>query len=209
MKNEKAMNNFYNIGRFNHPNRIGYMMKMIRDLRPLTMEEWKLWYLENVHDRNYLHQLAVEMHATIPTTNNVSVNDCEEYIYDVMFRRTFQGYNKEKQALKILRTAINPSVEESPKEWDSKYFIDFYLRDANGALIGIQLKPDTFYRGNYQTVVDIEGKMKDFRDKYNATTFVLRYNPQSDNKTIKLVNPEIISEIKLLLPDLTPNPIAC
>lgn len=209
MYNEKTMNNYYNLGGFNRPQRIGYMMKMIRDLCPLTMEEWKSWYFENVHNAEYLHQLAVEMQATIPVTNNISVNDCERYIYDVMFRRTFQGYNKEKQALKLLRDMISPSIEESPKEWDSRYFIDFYLRDASGMLIGIQLKPDTFYLGNYQAVVDIEGKMKSFREKYNAETFVLKYNPGKSNQAIEFVNPNVVSEIKKLLSSSQPAQIAC
>ncbi len=198
MSKEELMNNYYNIGGFNRPDRIGYMLNMIRKLRPLTMEEWRTWYLSNVHDEAYLYQLAVEMQGTIPASCGVSVENCEEYIYDVMFRRTFQGYDKEKQALKILRDKISPSVQEAPKEWDTEYFIDFYVQGAGGLLIGIQLKPDTFYHGHYETKVGIEGKMKRFEDEYKAKTYVLQYK-SGGGSGIAFVNPEMIGEIKELL----------
>ena len=199
MPNERIKNKYYNEGAFNHPDRIGYMMNMIRKLRPLTIDEWKTWYFSNVHNEDFLHQLAVEMNDTIPSSYGATVEECEEYIYDVMFRRTFQGYNKENQALILLRDVIDPSVEEAPKDWDTEYFIDFYLRDAGGNLIGIQLKPDTFYRGHYQYVVDIQGKMQRFRNDFNANAFVLKYISNSRDDEIEFENPEVISEIKNLL----------
>lgn len=199
MPSERIMNKYYNEGGFNHPELIGYMMSMIRKLKPLTLDEWKTWYFSNVHDEAFLHDLAIRMNATIPNSYGATIDDCEEYIYDVMFRRTFQGYDKENQALRLLRATIDPSVEEAPKEWDTKYFIDFYLRDADGELIGIQLKPDTFYYGRYQYVVDIRGKMQQFCREYNAKAFVLQYNSNSRSSGIEFVNPEIITEIKELL----------
>ncbi len=199
MHNEKIMNKYYNKGKFNNPKRIGYMMNMIRKLRPLTIDEWKTWYFSNVHDEDFLHQLAVEMNNTIPASCGVTVEACEEYICDVMFRRTFQGYNKENQALILLRDVIDPSVEEAPKEWDTEYFIDFYLRDSGRNLIGIQLKPNTFYHGNYQYVVDIQGKMQRFCNDFNANAFVLKYISNSKSGKIEFENPEVISEIKSLL----------
>lgn len=139
------------------------------------------------------------MNSTIPSSNGATVDECEDYIYDVMFRRTFQGYDKENQALALLRDVIDPSVEEAPKEWDTEYFIDFYLCDADGNLIGIQLKPDTFYYGNYQYVVDIQGKMRRFRNNFNANAFVPKYISNSSSGEIEFENPEVISEIKSLL----------
>ncbi len=196
MPSEYILNQYYNVGGFNKPERIGFMMKMIRSLRPLTKEEWRIWYLNNVHDDAYLHNLAVEMNDTIPDKYHVSIEDCYDYICDVMFKRTFAGYNREKQALSILRATVSPSVMEAPEEWDTLYFIDFYLYGVNGQLIGIQLKPETFYLGNYQDKVDIKGKMEQFcRDK-SASAFVLMYRSLNDSANIELVNPEVIEEIR-------------
>ncbi len=199
MINEGILNNFYNRGGFNQPSRIGYMMKMIRELKPLTEEEWRIWYLKNVHNELYLNKLSQEMASTIPDSYNIGFETCKEYIYDVMFRRTFNGYNKEKQALKLLRDAISPTIEEAPEDWDTNYFIDFFLYDKNHCLIGIQLKPDTFYYGHYQNKVDINSKMQAFRKDKNASTFILKYETTSNANTIKFVNPEIVDEIKSML----------
>lgn len=199
MPSEAFMNNYYNRGGFNQPARIGYMMKMIRTLRPLTQEEWQIWYLENVHDEAYLNDLAQEMCEYIPSQYNISAEQCKAYIYDVMFRRTFNGFNKENQALRILRDVISPDVQEAPEDWDTLYFIDFYVRSHSGQLIGIQLKPDTFYMGHYQYKVDIQGKMTAFRRDFNAAAYVLKYTAYSDTNEIVFSNPEIIDEIRTLL----------
>ena len=195
---ETWLNNYYNIGRFNDPNRIGYVMKLIRTLAPLTEDEWRIWYYQHMHDEKYLQCLAGEMFRTIPPEEGFTYQDCLDYIEDVMFRRTFLGYNKEKAALNILREKISPTIEESPAEWDSQYFIDFYTKDAQGNYIGIQLKPESFYIGQYQNKVDIDGKMMAFRDKFNAHTFILRYK-MDPNKNIEFVNPAVITEIKELI----------
>lgn len=194
--NEHLLNKYYNIGGYNKPERIGYMMKMIRDLKPLSKEEWEIWYLSNVHDANYLVKMASEMQQIIPVNYGVSKEDCLNYIYDVMFRRTFFGYNKEKQALLILRDEISPSIEEAPKEWDTEYFIDFCVRGKDNKLIGIQLKPETFYKGHYQNKVNIEGKMHRFCENENAIAFVLQYKASCDSKCISFLDPNVLDEIK-------------
>ena len=199
MASERVLNNYYNIGRYNNPARIGYMMSMIRNLKPLTEDEWKIWYFDNVHDESYLYALATEMFHSIPATYAVSIQECKDYIYDVMFRRTFQGYNKEKLALQLLRREISPSVQEAPKEWDTDYFIDFYVNDRNGKPIGIQLKPESFYYGRYQYVVDIKGKMKAFCDLYQTSAFVLQYSVDNRTDNISILNPAIIEEIRSMI----------
>ena len=37
---ESILNRFYNVGGFNKPERVGYLMKMIRNLKPSSMMEW-------------------------------------------------------------------------------------------------------------------------------------------------------------------------
>ena len=195
MVSERILNNYYNKGGYNKPQYIGYMMKMIREIKPLTEEEWKIWYLENVHDENYINALANQMYCSIPACYNATETECVAYIYDVMFRRTFQGYNKEKHALRILREVISQNVQEAPEIWDTEYFIDFFVTGRTGNLVGIQLKPETFYRGHYQFVVDIEGKMKRFCQEQNATAYVLIYKASSDDE-ITFVDTTVIEDIK-------------
>ena len=78
-------------------------------------------------------------------------------------------------------------------------FIDFYIKTSNNKYIGIQLKPETFYTGNYQNVVNIQGKMNAFCKDYNAQAFILKYKRQSQDNEIEIVNSEVIDEIKKAL----------
>lgn len=197
MSEEKILNHYYNLGRYNNHNRIGYVMDLIRKLKPLTIEEWEEWYINNIHDKEYIESLAIEMYLSIPTQHKISLVTCESYIYDVMFRRTFQGYNKEKQALKVLREYVSKDIKETPKEWDIKYFIDFYIpKNDNHPIIGIQLKPDTFFKGNYQKTVNIEEKMHNFIDDYQALVYILKYKQVTDkDKMIKFTNPKVIIKL--------------
>ena len=196
-RNERILNQYFNKGKFNYPSEIGYVMNSIRECKPLTQEEWEMFYLENVRPLKHLQSLSMRMYTTIPTSLSISADECLDYIKDAIFRRTFEGYNKENEALKILRMEITSDVMESPKEWDGEYFIDFYLYSKKGTLIGIQLKPETFYLGRYYRKVDINGKLSKFRKDYDAKTFVLMYR-KGDRNQIILVNAEEIDKINRL-----------
>lgn len=194
-KKEKALNKYYNKGRFNNPGRIGYMMKIIRKAKPSSEKEWKDYYFTNVNKPEIIDEISEDMYKFIPSSEKISKELCREYIIDVMFRRTYEGWKKEEQAFKILQKHF-PTIQEAPEDWDNIYFIDFYFKSKGGRLIGIQLKPETFYSGRYNKKVDIEGKHRAFREKYNAKTFILTYKQLYDNNKVVLTDPSIIDEIK-------------
>lgn len=192
--NEKILNKYYNVGGFNNPKRIGYIMDLIRKAKPLTELEWRIYYFSNIHSENFLRDIAREMAATIPPEYEIETEQCFAYVCDVMFRRTFLGYNKEKQALRFLQKEISSVIQESPKEWDSRYFIDFFFRNPQNTLIGIQLKPESFYVGQYEKEVDIQGKMRSFRNNYHARTYILIYS--QEDGCISFTNPDVIIALK-------------
>lgn len=195
---ESILNRFYNVGGFNKPERVGYLMKMIRNLKPSSMMEWMYWYFEHIHDFSYLYNLAIQFWQTIPDTYGIEFKEALAYVGDVMFQRTFSGYIKEANALQILRKAINPTIEESPADWDNLYFIDFYFFNAQKQLIGIQLKPESFLYGHCDQYVAIKDKMQRFCQDYNAKAFILYYRQGYDTKSISnfFINPETINLIK-------------
>src|SRR5690554_4994077 len=130
IKNEKTLNYYFNKGKFNHPSEIGYVMNSIRESSPLTVNEWRTYYYENVRSKQFLNDLSERMYESMSDRhkNEYNVEQCFEYISDVIFRRTFEGYNKENIALNIINEKIDVRVELSPKEWDGKYFIDFLIK---------------------------------------------------------------------------------
>lgn len=197
-EHEAVLNKYYNAGKFNSPAKIGYMMKMIRELKPVTMYEWMHWYFANQHDFPYLYNLSVEFWRSIPTSYGIEFREALAYVGAVMFERTFAGYDKEETALHILRSIINPTMQESPAEWDNLYFIDFYYWNSKGQLVGIQLKPESFQQSHCENFVAIDQKMQRFREQFNAQTFVLYYKQglefQTDNQFF--ANPEMVNFMK-------------
>lgn len=195
---EAILNRFYNVGGFNKPERIGYLMKMIRELKPSSMMDWMRWYFDHVHDFPYLYNLAIGFWKSIPASYGIEFKEALAYVGDVMFQRTFSGYSKENSALQILRKTISPTIQESPADWDNFYFIDFYFYDTQNQLIGIQLKPESFLHGHCDQYVAIKDKMQHFCKDYDAKTFVLYYRQNSNARTANdfFVNPEVIELIK-------------
>lgn len=191
---ETQLNYYFNKGKFNHPTEIGYVMDGIRKCAPVTLNEWRNYYFENIRDESFLEDLANRMYNSIETQKhiNVSEEECLNYIHDVIFRRTFEGYNKENMALKVLNEILNDKVELSPKEWDGEYFIDFVIRNP---LIGIQLKPESFYQGRYYLFVNIDQKLKKFEQDFNAKTYILIYSGSKESG-IEIINIETIEQIR-------------
>ena len=196
IKDERTLNYYFNKGKFNYPSVIGYVMDEIRKASPVTLNEWRFYYYKNVRTEKYLTDLANKMYESMSELhkNIFSVNDCIEYVNDVIFRRTFEGYNKENQALIVINKVINANVELSPKEWDGVYFVDFVIHKP---LVGIQLKPKTFYTGGYHNIVRIDDNLAEFENDFNAKTFILVY--EKIGNSIKIINDEVIDEINKLL----------
>ena len=195
-EHETLLNKYYNLGKFNSPDRIGHVMSEIRKLRPATVRDWYLYYVENIRSRDYIKGLARQFFESVPAEHGITYDECLRYMCNVMFARTFAGYNKEQKALRFLRNEISPNIRESTPDMDNLYFVDFCLFCENGHVIGLQLKPETFYTGHYENVVRIEEKMAAFRRAYEADTFFLRYKPSEDPGGFALSNPEVVSQIQ-------------
>lgn len=195
---EAILNQYYNKGGFNHVDRIGPMMRMIKEVKPATMRDWKDWYLANILSPHALEQLASNFTNSIPKKYQITPEEAYAYICDVMFKRTFSGYNKEKIALHILRNIVNPNIQEASENWDIFYFIDFYFYTPSGQLIGIQLKPVSFSRGHYENYINIDSRMQFFCNLYHAKAFILYYRQGCDfqNANQFFANPEILQRMK-------------
>ncbi len=185
---EAKLSSYFSKGGFNSPQRIGYVIKLIKDLRPLTAEEWRIWYMENVHNAAYLENIAGEMFRSIPVDEGLSYKDCLRHIYDVMFRRTFLSYNKEQRALNWLQKTLNVPLQEASVEWVGKYYVDFYFIGDDGKPIGIQLRPDNFYGEGSYNAAATERRHAMFTEATGGQVFVLRYTYDAAH------NPEISSK---------------
>ncbi len=76
--------------------------------------------------------------------DEVTEEDCIEYIRNLVINRTFEGYVTEKQTIYgQLQEILKVKKEPAPGEWDRLYNVDFFIKVGN-RYIGLQIKPITF-----------------------------------------------------------------
>ncbi len=128
---------------------------------------------------------------------NLSLQDCKEYIYQVTLVRTYDGFLLEKSVINDGLSKIFPEVEfeESDPELDHAGDID-YLGKINGKAFGIQIKPVSASSnfGNYNITDRMSLSFQDFEEKYGGKVFVV-FSSRSGNKK-EIVNKEVIQEIQ-------------
>jgi hypothetical protein len=194
---EKQLNYYFNINKLNHPASVGYLMNGIRARNPSTLNEWKTYYYANIHTKEYLEELGIKMYNLIPINEQMqtSIEECQEYIKDAVLRRTYVGFNSENKISNIISKALNVKIYESSEEWDSRYFIDLYIK--NDPLIAIHVKPTTFYRGGYGEKIDFNKVHEEFMKKYNSVVFNISYEKHNDE--IIFNDLKAIEQIRTLL----------
>ena len=74
----------------------------------------------------------------------VTEEDCLQYIYNLVINRTFDGYQTEiKTIYGKLQRDLGVKIEPAPDEWDRLYNVDFYIQ-VGSKYIGLQIKPTTY-----------------------------------------------------------------
>ncbi len=160
MPKEWILNIATNRWGLNKKNSVGPVSQWIRECSPNTTKEWEQFYYEKLKDflkrkgtslspKEYIEDLGRKLYVKITENiqaeiEEVTEEDCIQYIYDLVINRTFDGYQTEIKTIygqlqKILQVAIHPA----PDEWDRVYNVDFFI-DIDGKYIGLQIKPITY-----------------------------------------------------------------
>jgi MjaI restriction endonuclease len=128
----------------------------------------------------------------------ITEEDCVEYIVDVTIRRTFNGYFREKSVVYDNLAKVFPQLvfEESYADLDHAGDID-YIGKVLGTnkIIGIQIKPTTasIAFGGYSVSDRIKKNLNYFEREYSAKAFVI-YSEKE-----KIMNKEVVEEIRKYL----------
>lgn len=155
---EWVLNIAFNRWQLNRPKYVGKLAEAIRECAPKTLEEWERWYYERVRPegemlgrdmREHLEEVARRLYAKISEQLRAEIatiteDDCFRYVWDVVIRRTFEGYQTEKKTVyEQLQQILGVELRPAPDEWDRRYQVDFYIEIGDKAL-GIQIKPITY-----------------------------------------------------------------
>lgn len=186
-------------------------MALIRECQPKSFEEWEQWYFEKAHTdgknptkitKESLEELGERLYVKITEIvipewqeafNQLTLQDCIDYIHNLTINRTFDGFYREKSVVTDHLTKEFPEVKfvESAPELDHAGDID-YLGYVGDKAFGIQIKPVTAKAnfGNYSPSERMRASFREFEKKYSGKVFIIF----SIDDEIK--NKDVLTEIK-------------
>lgn len=210
-KKEKVLNYACQTYQLSRPNKVGTVMALIRECQPRTITEWEKWYFKKAFTENknpvkitpeILKELGERLYEKITgivipewrtAFDELSSQDCEDYIYNLTINRTFDGFVREKSVVNDVLAKYFPEVRfvESDSDLDHAGDID-YLGFVGKYAFGIQIKPITAKAnfGNYSMSGRMKANFADFETKYGGKVFII-FSLKGE-----ISNGEVIKEIK-------------
>ncbi len=159
--------------------------------------KWGADFLKNFVKIMILDKNDVKISKLIQyEVEEVTEQDCIDYIKHVVINRTFDGYQTEKQTVYgQLQELVGYPIKPAPDEWDRLYNVDFYI-EVNDKFIGIQIKPTTFehtFEDHRWREMQLKTHKK-FEEKFGGQVFTVFSVKVGNKKEIK--NKEVIEAIK-------------
>lgn len=214
-KKETLLNLAINRFQLNRPPCVGEIMRLIRECQPQSFDEWDAWYFENAMTngkspvkitRDSIREIGERLYAkleefVIPemkeAISSITEADCVDYVYNLVIRRTYDGYITEKSVVTDKLASKFPDIEfkESTPELDHAGDID-YVAVVGKYQFGIQVKPITVdtSMASYSISSRMQKSFDAFTKKYGGKVFIVKSKKEDGTKTI--VNKEVIAEIE-------------
>lgn len=155
----------------------------------------------NLEPENYITFLGQKLYVKISETmkaeiDEVTQEDCLEYIKKLLINRTFEGYQNEIMTVyAYLENILGVEIQPAPDKWDSVYNVDFFIKKSDKT-IGLQIKPLT-----YEQLPEIHkwrqwlaSTHERFKKEQGGEVFII-FTTTKDRKKV-IHNKEVITEIK-------------
>lgn len=216
-KKEKVLNYACQTYQLSRPNKVGIVMALIRECQPKSFEEWQKWYFENANTdgktpskitKESLEELGERLYVKIKEIvipewteafNQLTLQDCVDYIFNLTINRTYDGFIREKSVIEdnLAKEFPNVKFAESDPELDHAGDID-YLGWVGKKAFGIQIKPVTAKAnfGNYSATERMRASFDDFTKKFGGKVFIV-FSIDDKIKNEEVIG-QIASEIKRL-----------
>lgn len=203
MPKEWILNSAMNRFQLNFKRNVGAVSEEIRKCAPKALGEWEKYYFQNVRPKEHIVDLGKKLYVKITEVvasevEEVTEEDCINYIRNLVIDRTFDGYMTEKTTIYgQLQDILGVKIEPAPDEWDRLFNVDFFIK-IKDKYIGLQIKP----AGGVSHIPQIFKEKqiqaethKKFTEKYDGRVFYVISIKEGKNKVIH--NKEVIEEIKM------------
>jgi hypothetical protein len=187
---------------------VGPTSESIRKCSPKSLDEWREYYFANVKTKEHIEDLGRKLYVKITEViasevEDVTEQDCINYMLQLVIDRTFDGYMTEIQTVYgQLQKILGVQIQAAPDEWDRLFNVDFFIQ-VKDKYIGLQIKPintgiqlpEIFKEYTLQ-----EKTHQKFTEVFGGKVFYLFSAKVGDKKEIqnKEVIDEIMAEIKRL-----------
>ena len=202
MAKEWILNSAMNRFQLNFKRNVGPTSESIRKCSPKTLEEWQEYYFANVKSKSHIEDLGKKLYIKITEiiqseVNEVSEQDCIDYMLELVINRTFDGYITEIQTIYgQLQNILGVKIEAAPDEWDRLFNVDFFIK-IKEKYIGLQIKPINtgiqIPEIHKEYALQLETHKK-FTAKFGGKVFYIFSEKVNGKKEI--ANKEIITEIQ-------------
>ena len=216
-KKEKVLNYACQTYQLSRPNKVGTVMALIRECQPRTIEEWERWYfekaltdgkqptkiskktIEELGERLYIKIKKIVIPEWSEAFNQLTLQDCIDYIYNLTINRTYDGFIREKSVIEdnLAKRFTKVKFEQSDPELDHAGDID-YLGWVGKKAFGIQIKPVTAKAnfGNYSPTERMKASFNDFTEKFGGKVFIM-FSIDDEIQNVEVIK-QIAAEIKRL-----------
>jgi len=182
-------------------------MELIRECQPMSIEEWEKWYFEKAYTKgknpakitkDTLVELGERLYVKITEIvipewkeafNQLTLQDCIYYIYNLTINRTFDGFYREKSVVTgtLEKKFLDVKFVESETELDHAGDVD-YLGYVGNQAFGIQIKPVTAQAnfGNYSPSERMRASFREFELKYGGKVFII-FSADDEIKNIEVL----------------------
>jgi hypothetical protein len=199
------------------PKAVGPTMELIHRCKPKSMSEWVQFYwknaftatkkpvkitkeiLDELGERLYIKITEVVIPEWTKAFDEITLDDCKEYILDVTLNRTYDGFHRESAVYRELAVAFDGVVkfEKTDGETDSSLDVDYIgVVIKNYKTLGIQVKPISV-RGaqrGYSLTDRVRNNFRRFEEDNNAKVFIILV--KREGKKSVIVNKDVIQEIQ-------------
>lgn len=202
MPKEWILNSATNRFQLNFKRNVGAVSEEIRKCAPKKIKDWENYYFDKVKSKKHISDLGKKLHTkmvdvVLPEAESITEKDCIDYIQDLVIKRTFDGYMREREIIyQQLEQELNVNIEQAPDEWDRRFNVDFFI-ELNGKYIGLQVKPVS--NSSHIPQIFKEKRLQKethekFTKKYGGKVFYVI--SITDGKQKRIANAEITNEIR-------------
>jgi len=180
---------------------VGAVADLIRKCAPKELADWEDYYYKNGCTKEHLEELGRKLFVKVSEVckaeiEDVTEQDCIDYIVNLVIHRTFDGYRSEIQTIYgQLQDLLGVEIKPAPDEWDRGYNVDFFI-EIKGKYIGLQIKPAGYaYIPQIIAEAGFQKKTHDqFMRKYGGRVFYIVSIAEGKRKVIH--NMDVVEEIR-------------